>query len=234
MMASVASPEWIEGGVTWTIDLAQVLASIQKEEETMNEMEKLLELVRAAMGEVASEHFDELKQMLEAAQRVPALEAEVAEAKETNRALNEHNVLAAQRIAELEPKVAELELALETANARIEAQEAELVTLREFKSTIEAEQATAAAKALREARLAQLSEPALEKLNAREEAVREQIVARWMGLSDEEWQLTVETLNIAKSEGESYEERSKREGVLATGGASDDKAEGYAFYKYVN
>ena len=202
-----ASIQNVQGKREWVFDPSLVAASEAEQEDEMDK-EALTAALKEAFGEASAPLIAALNTTLEAASKLPALEAELAAAR--------------ARVTELEGAVATLtaqsesaQLQADTAAQALTEANAELETLREFKSTTEAAAKAAADEARKTARLAELPEAVRAKLAEKDEPTRTRLEELYASQSDEEWEMTKAALSVGKP---SFEQRSKDEGAL--GGAA--------------
>lgn len=193
-------------------------------------MEELMKKIEAMFGE----QKDALKPLAEALANLPQVEQKLAAAMKAHEA-------ALARVAELEGQVATLtnekaslttaketaDVALATVKTENERLTGEVTELKSFKAGIEEKEAKAAKEARALSRTAEIPEAVLETVKGMEKG--EEILAKWMEQSDDEWTVTKATFAIA-SKKPSMADRSAKEGTLT--GASEPSNEGWEINKF--
>jgi chromosome segregation ATPase len=177
--------------------------------------------------------------MVAAFERLPGVEADLATAQATIQEMTAAATAQTDAMTALQGELAEANAARTNAEARVaeleiaaEAVTTELAALREFKAAADAAVAEAERTARREARLNELNEAARTVLASRSEDVQESLVSRWVDMSDDEWGVIRDSMNVAKVEPKGqYEAATEKEGQLAAG-AVDSAAGKYEIDRF--
>lgn len=189
-------------------------------EEDMDH-EKLIEAFREV---VAEENREKLQPLVEAATRLPEVEAELEETKAALATANTAFEMLNSELTETKSALEETRLAAEAAKNEMTSVTEELEALRSFKAEIETAKAEEARAELRAARLAQLPEAAKQAFEAKDEETREVLLTAWESKSDAEWEITIASLSVLEPKGR-YEAASEEEGEL-TPGSGERKPKG--------
>lgn len=181
------------------------------------QMEELIKLIEAKFGE----QMEELRPLVEAAQKLPGLEDELASIKEEKAALEakvaeleSEKAALGQAKAEAENAKATAEVALDVARKELESAQAKIEELEAFKREIEEKEAAEAEEARRQARMTRIPEAVLAALENDEN--KDALIEMWMSQSDEAFEATVKLFSVALNGRTSMVERSSREGKLST------------------
>jgi hypothetical protein len=185
------------------------------EEEIMDE--KTLELLVAAFsGVVAEENQKQFAPLIEAAQRLVMVEKELETATAALALTEEKVKTLTGEVEQFRTASEQDKLVLETANSNLETAATELEELRQFKASVEADKLAAESAKVRDERMGQLSEVARANLAKLDTEAQERLASRWEKLDEDEWKLTLSSLNGTVGR---YEAASYRQGELPTFGS---------------
>jgi hypothetical protein len=178
--------------------------------DTEENMDELIAKVEAMLGE----QRQELAPLVEAALKLP--EAETALAETTEQLSVAQTALTELESAKsaVETAKAELEVAHEALKSEVASITEELTALREFKAAMDSAEAERVEMAKRDARLSQVPDAMIDALE--KSAKKDEIVADWMKLSDDEWQLRLESFSLAGANRKSLADRTAEEGSLSS------------------
>lgn len=197
-----------ESGKTSTYDRGKLVSKVAMSSHNNNnnmevelmDKEELMNAIHEALGKSDESVVEKVKDVIEAS--VSEFKTELI-SKDTS--LTE----ATNKITELEATIAELNGAAEDKDLTFSALKDQHDTLEtkvaeleaELSVYHEAEEATRVSE-LRAARLAQVGTAIHAKLDDMDEEKKESLISRWAALSDEEWAVRVEELNLASQSGE--------------------------------
>lgn len=217
---------------TWAMSQAKTEKASQTftEEETMD-VDKIIEQVTEALGEQASEFVQDLKEAVAEAARVPSLEATVTALEEQITALQADVIAANEQIEEKNTEIDALTAALEAKAVELTEASEVLDTVQTERDVFVTERDDAILAAVREERLEMLPQTFITILDKREEESREKVIARLVGMSDEEFEAELELVSAGSST-VSYKSRSDAEGGLTS--SSGSPAGGLAIDKFFN
>jgi hypothetical protein len=199
-------------------------ADHSQEEEGMKE---LIEKVEALLGEQKAE----LGPLVQAAMKLPEVEAKLAAAVEAKAAADasfkafeskHEEALATLRkeVEELQSAKATLEVTLEATKTELTTASAQNAELVEFKAGVEAKEREAAEAARRAARQEEIPEAVMAALDDRED--KDSLLEDWMTQDDAKWALTKATFEIVTASArKTLAQRSAEEGLLSTASDAD-------------
>jgi hypothetical protein len=195
-------------------------------EEEMDEHKELIDAIRALLDNVADEKITPaLSKVAELVEKLPALEQELADATEEVSTLTEANV-------ELQTKLDEATVALEAARDELAELQTEAEELKSFKADAEEKEAERVLTERITARLAELPESVRKALEAKDEETQERLRKHYADMTDEQFDVYLEGLKVvAKDKGESFLDKSRREGALY--GGSDPEKRKFQIDRYI-